>query len=104
MGIYFNINNYTMTSTYDQFLNRFKAQLRAVAEFGDDGEEATTLDVITESLNASGLKDICENYDALKLNGGNTSGPVEVSADTDKKAKKTTTKKTATKSADIFES
>ena len=53
-----------MTSTYNTFVDRFKRQLREVADFG--GEENTTMEVIIDSLVQSGIKDICDSLDGYK--------------------------------------
>ena len=85
-----------MTSTYDQFVNRFRSQLREVAEFG--GEEGATMEVIIDSLIQAGLKDLCDSVDALKAEG---KAPVEVvAAKTTKTTKTTKTKKAAAAAAE----
>ena len=83
-----------MTTTYDQFVKRFQNQLREVAEF--DGEETTTMEVIIDSLNQSGLKEICDGIDQLRGGGLPTDEVV------DKKVKKTTaaSKKASDKTGD----
>jgi hypothetical protein len=79
-----------MLSTYDQFVNRFKTQLREVAEF--DGEESTTMEVIIDSLVQAGLKEICDGFDGRKA--GTAKSPVVELAEKKSKKTSTSTKKT----------
>lgn len=74
----------TMTATYDSFLENFKTNFKAVAEI--DGEESSAMEVIFNSLDQAGLKDLCDSYDKIK-NSDNT-GKNETSQ-VEKKTKKT---------------
>jgi hypothetical protein len=53
------------SSTYTHLIDLFKRQLKDVAEF--DGDETSTMEVITHTLQYVGFKGVCDEYDQMKV-------------------------------------
>lgn len=75
-----------MPTTYSEFLDRFREHITEVADFEGDDEQ-TSMTVIIDSLNEAGLKDVLDQYDAIRNQQQVQSGGVAATNDV-KKTKK----------------